>query len=108
MQVNAGSIVLEASDTRILTFKITDQTRFGDISRADIKQGERLRVEATQDNEANLTATSVTRDTGEAVPSAPSAATASEFSLRLMRRRRKVCQSRCKTATCSAAAVMPA
>ncbi|MDQ6700008.1 MAG: DUF5666 domain-containing protein [Acidobacteriota bacterium] len=66
MQVNAGSLVVESTDTRIVTFKITEQTRFSEIARADLKPGDRLRVEATQDNEANLTATSVMRDTGEA------------------------------------------
>ncbi len=75
MRINASSLMLEASDTRIVTFKITDQTRFGDIARADVKPGDRLRVDATQDKEANLTATSVTRDTGETPAIAETATT---------------------------------
>ncbi|MDQ2899004.1 MAG: hypothetical protein M3Y07_04290 [Acidobacteriota bacterium] len=78
VQIDERSLMLEAADTRILTFKLTGQTQFGKMARANIKPGDRLRVDGTQDDEANLTATSVGPEGSESTSApATSAATAS-------------------------------
>ncbi|MDQ6666222.1 MAG: DUF5666 domain-containing protein [Acidobacteriota bacterium] len=59
VQIDDHSLMLEAADTRILNFKLTAQTQFEKITRANIKPGDRLRVDGTQDGEANLTASSI-------------------------------------------------
>ena len=54
------SLVVNAADHRILTFKITRETK----KPANLELGDHVRVEATQDQEAFLTATSVAIDKG--------------------------------------------
>ncbi len=56
-------VVLEADDHRILNFKRTDSTKFlklgNDIKPADLKLGDAIEVESTQDDEGFMTAVNV-------------------------------------------------
>jgi hypothetical protein len=58
-QADAKSVVVDASDHRILTFKIDKSTK---LPTAPLEPGDHVRVQATQDREAYLTAKDISID----------------------------------------------
>lgn len=62
--IGATSLVLTATDSRILNLKLTSQTKFReaekDIEKAAIPVGSTVQVEASQDKEGYFTATAIT------------------------------------------------
>lgn len=58
-QSEASSLVIEATDHRILTFKITRSTQ---LPSATLKPGDGVHIEGQQDQESYLTATAITLD----------------------------------------------
>jgi hypothetical protein len=74
-EVQDGAISIELADSRLLIFKTTVSTKFNDgLSLAALAPGDRVRIQGTQDAEAFLTATSVSRDATAAVDSRGDAA----------------------------------
>jgi hypothetical protein len=63
-KVEDQSLVVEVPDGRVLTFKRTDTTKFfrgaDEIKPADVKPGDRVTVESTEDSEGFLSAVKVT------------------------------------------------
>lgn len=58
-----GSLTIEASDSRYLTFKVVPSTKFNDgLAMSNIKPGEHVRITGTEDDESFLTATAVSID----------------------------------------------
>ncbi|HXN45141.1 MAG TPA: DUF5666 domain-containing protein [Bryobacteraceae bacterium] len=65
-KVDNDSLVVEVPDGRVLTFKRTDKTQFlrddKEIKPTELKVGDRVTVEATEDQEGYMTAVKVTLD----------------------------------------------
>ena len=63
-KIDAKTLTIEASDTRIITYKLTDKTKFlrdgKEIKGSDLNLGDKIQVEATQDSEDYLYAVNVT------------------------------------------------
>ena len=64
-QTEAASLTIEAGDQRLLTFKIVKATR---MPSAPINQGDYVKVQGTQDDEAYLTATEVSLEKDPKAP----------------------------------------
>jgi Domain of unknown function (DUF5666) len=66
VKVDNQSLVVEVPDGRVLTFKRTDKTQFfrddKEMKPAELKVGDRVTVEATEDNQGYMTAVKVSVD----------------------------------------------
>jgi hypothetical protein len=62
-KIDAKNLTMEADDTRILTYKLTDKTKFlrdaTEIKATDLHLGDKIQVEAREDSEAYLYAINV-------------------------------------------------
>ena len=67
-QTDAASLMIDATDQRILTFKINKSTH---MPSTPLRLGDHVRVEATQDAEAYLTATDISIDKSAAADDIP-------------------------------------
>lgn len=74
IQVEAKSVMIDAADHRLLTFKVEKSTRMPPV---ELKLGDYIRVQGTQDKEAFLTAKDISLDKAPASQDTPSPAVVS-------------------------------
>lgn len=80
-KIDAKTLVLAADDTRIITYQLSDKTKFlrqqAEMKPSELKAGDRLEVAATEDNDGYLHAVTVRfQKAGPATTTAPPASQA--------------------------------
>lgn len=71
-EASKDAVLVEASDTRFLNFKITSATQFGKgVTAESLKAGDAVKISGTQNDEAFLTATSIALDESKPRAAAP-------------------------------------
>src|SRR6185437_1609577 len=74
-KIDAKNLTIEAEDTRILTYKLSDKTKFlregKEIKSSDLHLGDKIQVEARQDTEDYLYAVNVEFEKAAAPAAAP-------------------------------------
>ncbi len=81
METKPSSVMVEAADHRMLTFKVNEATKYGNgASLSTLREGDQVDVAATQDDESFLTATSIMVD--RSAPAQQQSSAASRPSLR--------------------------